>query len=399
MWIGDKWHVSPYNFREDVLEGLNFPPEIIFSDCTMRDGEQQAGVVFTKEEKIKIARKLDELGIQEIEAGTPAVSEEDRQAMKTIVKEGLRANVRGVCRLLKKDIDMAVDCDLWGVLLSTPSGYLQLEYKLKWSGEELLSKAMEAIDYAKDHGLYVAVSSLDCTRSHLEFFRKWVTSIGVESRADRIRLTDTVGSASPEAIKFIIRTMKEISRKPVEVHCHNDFGLATANTIAALGEGTEVVSGTINGLGERAGNTPIEEVALALRLLYGIDTGLRYEKLYETSKLVEKLSRIKLQANKAVVGDNAFRHESGMVVSGIIVNPYTGEAYDPELVGQNRNIVLGKGSGRHIINYKLKQLGVEASDEEVFKILERVKIEGIKKKWFLTDKEFKNIVDEVVQST
>lgn len=394
-WASEKWYLSRFNFVPEVKRSLKSVQKVVISDCTLRDGEQQAGVIFTKDDKVRIARKLDEVGIHEIEVGMPAASEEDEEAVRAILKEGLDAKLYAVARALKEDVDKVIDCGASGVLISLPAGYLQLRYKLKWDEEKLINTALEITDYAKSHGLWVNLSPYDTTRAEPNFLKRYLTAMAKDGHVDRVRIVDTVGAASPWAIRYVVTKMKKIvGHIPIEVHTHNDLGLATANTLAGLEAGAEVASTTVNGIGERVGNAPTEEVIMALYLLYSIDSGVRYEKLCELSKLIEELSRVKMQVNKPITGKGIFMHESGIVVDGILQEPFTGQLYAPELVGQTRKIVIGKKSGKHSIKFKLEELGLSVPDEQIGKILKRVKKEALKSKSLVSDKRLKDIVIE-----
>lgn len=396
-WVTDKWHVSKFNF-EGMRESLNIPDLVRISDCTLRDGEQQAGVVFNKEEKIEIGKLLDGLQIYEIEAGTPMVSVEDREAIEGMLALGLKSKISVLIRARKDDIDLAKDIGVWGVRISFPIGDLQRKYKMTLPDDEYIKTSLEMTSYAKEKGLEVIFSPYDTTRCDLQFLRQVLSEISKRSFADRFRLVDTTGAATPHAIRFLVKEMKEAGNGiPIEVHCHNDFGLAVANTLAGVEAGAEYASTTINGLGERSGNAPTEEVGVALRVLYNIDTGMDLKKIPEVSRIVEKYSGIRVQAHKAVVGTNSFSHESGMVVAGVLKYPFTGESYSPELLGRVRKIVLGKKSGLTSIKAKLEDLGIEASDNQEKAILEKVKEISTLDKKAISDKEFKGIVKEILR--
>jgi isopropylmalate/homocitrate/citramalate synthase len=377
---------------------MKLPKSVTITDATLRDGEQMAGVVFRKEDKIQIARKLDELGVHRIEAGFPAVSKEDEEAVKAIVKEGLNAKITALAVGIKQHIDKVIDCDAWGIDIAIPSGYPYLEYKLKWSEEKTINLALEMIDYAKDHGLWVCFEPYDTTRAKMGFLRRYLETITKDGHADIIQVVDTVGCASPSAIRYLVSEVKETIRDiPIEIHSHNNLGLATANALAAIESGAEAFYSCINGIGEGLGNASTEEVSLALLLLYGVDLGLKYDKFFEVSKLVQKLSGVKLQRNKPVVGKAAFSHESGLVVEGVLRVPFAAETFSPELVGHTRNIVLGKKSGSASIEFKLKELGIKASKKQAERILQKVKEKAIMKKAPVMDEDFREIVKEVIR--
>lgn len=381
-----QWMTSP--FHEDAAAEFNFPPDIRVADCTLRDGEQQVGVVFGKAEKIRIAKALDALGVYEIEAGTPAVSGEDRDALSAIANAGLKARVSALSLARRPDIDVVRDTGAWAVRLSLPIGYVQRGAKLKLDDAEYLKRAIDVTTYARERGLYVIFSPYDTTRCDLRFLQRVVEELHERGTVDRIRLVDTSGCATPQAIGHLVGAVRKATPTPLEIHCHNDFGLATANTLAGAQAGAQYLSVTINGIGERAGNASLEETAVALRVLYGIDTGLNMERLTSVSRLVEEASRVRLQDNKAIVGRNAFAHESGTVVAGVLEEPFTAEAYAPELVGQDRRIVLGKKSGARSVDYRLSQAGMTADAGARDELLRLVKQEAIATKAAVSDERF-----------
>jgi len=386
-------YVSSFNEEPEVRQQIGISPRLSLVDCTLRDGEQQAGVAFTKEDKVRIARKLDEIGIAEIEAGMPASSEEDREAICAMVQAGMKARIAALARPSRADIDMVADCGAWCATISIPIGDLQRKFKLGWDDETYIRTLLETAEYAKKKGLYVNVSPYDTTRVTPAFLDRVLREIAKAGTADRVRLVDTVGAASPLAIKYLVRRMKSILGPiPIELHCHDDFGMATACTIAGAEVGVEYLSTTMNGLGERAGNAPTEEVLVALKFLYGVDLKVNLEKLTETSRLVEELSGVRVQQHKAVVGRHAFAHESGMVVAGIFKNPFVAEAYIPEAVGQKREILIGKKSGAMSLVKKLEEKGVTLSKEEIRELLKQVKDFAVAHKRTLTDEEFFSLV-------
>ena len=399
-WLADKWWVSHLNFIDEVQAGLKLPKEVVIHDITLRDGEQQAGLVFDKEDKIKIARMLDELGVHRIEAGMPAVSREDKEAVRSIAHEGLNAKIFCFSRCMKADVDLALECDVEGVEMEIPSSEHIIKYAYRWPLEKAIDLSIEATRYAADHGLHVAFFTIDSTRADLDWWFKIINNVATKGHMDSLVLVDTFGVCTPEAIRYFTRRAREQLNKPIEAHFHNDFGLATANTLAAVCEGAEIVHTTVNAIGERMGNADLAEVALALEALYGIKLDLKYDKLYELSKLVEKLSGIRMPPHKAVVGDGAFRTESGIVASWwlrvkeadmpLIVYPYSWD-----LVGQKGvEIILGKKSGRDSIVNKLKSLGLVLPEEEINRVLEQVKEESVKRKSPIFDDIFKEIINK-----
>jgi len=393
-------YVSPFNSVPEVTEQIKISPQLSLVDCTLRDGEQQAGVAFTKEDKVRIAKQLDEIGIPEIETGMPAVSEEDKAATYEIAKTVKRARLTALARPKREDVDLLADCGIWGATISIPIGDLQREHKLGWDDDTYIRNLLEIAEYTKKKGLYVNISPYDTTRVNPAFLERVLHEIVRAGTADRVRLVDTVGSASPLAIKYLVRKMKSIlGRIPLEIHCHDDFGMATACTIAGAEAGAEYLSTTVNGLGERAGNAPTEEVLVALKFLYGVDLNVRLDKLYETSRLVEELSGVKLQQHKAVVGRHAFAHESGMVVAGVLKEAFVAEAYVPEAVGQQRKLLIGKKSGAVSIINKLAERGMTLSKEEVQDLLRQVKEFAVTHKRTLTDEEFFAMAEQAKAAT
>lgn len=374
--------------------------QILLSDCTLRDGEQQAGVVLDRPAKVRIARALDDLGIYEIEAGTPASSDEDRDAVAEMCQLGLRAKISVLCRAVTGDIDQAVSLGVWGVRLSFPISLLERKHKLKGiSDDEYLNRALDITAYARRKGVYVIFSPYDTTRAELPFLRRLVAELERAGTVDRLRVVDTTGCALPEAITYLIGQIREAaSTLPLEIHTHDDFGVACANTLAGIVAGADYGSTTINGLGERCGNAATEEVALALEMLYGVATGLDLEKLTSVSRLVAELSGVSTQANKAVVGENAFRHEAGMVVAGVLQDPFTAEPYQPELVGQRRRILIGKKSGLVSISYKVTEMGLPLPEERFPEMLAQVKQTAVNKRRALTDDEFRALAERILHA-
>lgn len=398
QWLSDKWWVSYLNFLDEVRSNLKLPQNVVIHDITLRDGEQQAGLVFNKEDKIEIARMLDEVGVHRIEAGMPAVSKEDKDAVKTIAREGLNAKIFCFARCMKRDVDLALECDVEGVEMEIPSSEHIIKDAYNWPLEKAIDLSVEATQYAADHGLHVAFFTIDGTRANLDWWFKLINNVATEGHMDSIVLVDTFGVCTPEAIRYFTKKVREKINKPIEAHFHNDFGLATANTLAAVCEGAEIIHTTVNGIGERMGNADLAESALALEALYGIKLGLKYDKLYDLSKLVEERSGIKMPPHKPVVGDGAFKVESGIVAGWWlrlkeINKPLVTYPYTWDLVGQKGvEVVLGKKSGRDSITNKLKSLGLEFSVEETDKILGQVKEESIKRKSSISDEIFREIL-------
>ena len=348
-------------------------------DTTLRDGEQTPGVSLTPEDKLVVARQLDRLGVDVIEAGFPITSKGEAEAVKLIAKEGLNAEVCGLARALKQDIDAVINCGLNSVHLFIATSDIHLKYKLKMSRDDALAKALEALDYAKDHGLTVEFSAEDATRTDVGFLKKFYKTL-CDAGADRINVPDTVGVMTPRRMYELISELKTVVSKPISVHCHDDFGMAVANSLAAVEAGAEQVHVTVNGLGERAGNAALEEVVVSLKLLYGFEVGVNPKLIYGTSRLVSRMTGIPIQPNKAVVGDNAFAHESGIHTHGVTRHPLTYEPIPPEFVGRKRRILAGKHAGTHGLKVLLEELGLRLTESQVKEILARVKELGDKGK-------------------
>jgi D-citramalate synthase len=363
-------------------------------DTTLRDGEQTPGVAFSPNEKLEVARALDELGVDVIEAGSAVVSEGERKAMKLITKAGLDAEICNFVRGLRKDIDAALDCDVDSVHLVVPTSDIHLKYKLKKTRAELEQMAYDAAQYALNHGLVVEFSAEDASRSDIHFlskFLKGATELGVE----RVCLCDTVGVLTPGKSKELYSTLTEKLKVPVAAHCHNDFGMATANTLAAIEGGAQEVHVTVNGIGERGGNAALEEVALSLSYFYDFRTRVKLKKLYSVSKLVERVSGFPVSPSKSVVGENAFAHEAGIHTAAVLEYPPTYEPITPEMVGHKRKLVFGKLVGSHAIENELKRMGLKPTKEQVQKIFEQLKRLGDRGK-LITDTELRAIVDAVM---
>lgn len=392
----DQIALSPYNSYPEATKEIAFNKNLTLSDCTLRDGEQQAGVVFRKDDKVAIARYLDDMGIPEIEAGMPCNSEEDAEAIREIAACCKRSRITACVRGMESDFDLAAELGVWGVTISLPIGTLQRKYKLKWDDDTYIANMCHLTEYAKNKGLYVNLSPYDTMRADPAFMERVMEEVVKCGTIDRVRLVDTVGSASPEAVRFVAKKIKSILGEKVwlEIHCHDDFGLGVASTIAGAMGGAEVLSTTINGLGERSGNTATEEVLVALRLLYGKDLGVDLSKLVGASRLVETLSGAKIQNHKPVVGRHSFSHESGMVVAGVLQNPFVAEAYAPELVGATREILIGKKSGAKSLEAKLQEKGIVFGAEELKQLLDLVKHEALQLKRNLTDDEFFVLVEK-----
>jgi len=364
-----------------------------FLDTTLRDGEQTPGVSLSTEDKVLISHKLDSLGVNIIEAGSAITSEGEREAIRAVAREGLNAEICSYCRVRKEDIDFALECEVDSIHLVVPVSDLHIRTKLKKDRETVTQMAVDTTQYAKDHGLIVELSGEDASRADMDFLKS-IYSAGIEAGADRIAFCDTVGLLVPEKAFEVFKELSTLG-KPLSVHCHNDFGLATANTLAALRGGASEAHVTINGIGERAGNTSLEEVVMGLETIYGYNTRINLKELYTTSRLVSRATGIMVAPNKAIVGGNAFTHEAGIHVHGLLADTSTYEPIKPEDIGRERKIVLGKHAGRSSVELALKELGLDVSTEQLDEIVTRIKELGDKGK-HVTDADLEAIAETVL---
>lgn len=353
--------------------------KVFIWDETLRDGEQTPGVALTIDEKIEIAKMLDEVGTAIVAVGFPAVSNAEKETVAAIAKEGLsKASVAAPARAVIQDLDACIEADVNEVPIFIATSDFRLKYQLRMSREEVLNRLTECVEYGKDHGLVIDYIAEDSTRSNMEFLCEAYRT-AIEAGADKICIADTVGFVRPEVMKYIVREIKtrlwtESKYKvPMAVHCHDDFGLATANTLSAIEEGITYPQVCVNAYGERAGNAAFEEIVMSLEELYGIDTGIKTEKLYQLSRLVERNFIIPLPLHKAISGDNAFTHSSGIHSHGQLTHSMTYEPISPSLVGRRREFHLGKFVGRHFVEYLLKMGGIRATQEQAREIADRVK--------------------------
>ena len=401
-WKTDKWFISPWNYLPEVTKNYGFPANIKIHDVTLRDGEQQTAVVFRREEKVAIAKKLDSLGVHRIEAGMPAVSPQDKAAIADIAALGLKAEIFGFSRCIPTEVKVVKDCGCKGIVIEIPASDHMIQNAYGWPIERAMKASIETTKAAKEAGLYTVFFTIDATRTELNRFLDIVEQVATEGHMDALTIADTVGGTAPEAVGHVVKKVIQRLKKPVEIHGHQDFGLGVANTIAALSAGASVAHTTITGLGERAGNVPMEDVVLALRCLYGKDLGIKTEQFVDVSRFVMDLARVTQPPNRPIVGDKLYEVESGIIAGWIRLarkeHPLEYVPFAPELVGQKPvNIVLGKNSGPPSIDEWCEKLGITASDEEKMAILQGVKAKSFEKKDLLTTDEFKAVVANVLQ--
>src|ERR1700674_867284 len=402
-WKTDKWFVSPWNFNDSVRAQLHFPKQIKFHDVTLRDGEQQTGVIFTKDDKIRIAEGLAEAGVHRIEAGMPGVSPSDEAAIKEIVKRNLGPQIFAFSRCMVDDVKRAVDCGVSGIVMEVPSSQHIIQYAYQWPLERAIQLSIESTAYAHSQCLEVVFFPIDFTRADMKWVLDLILRVANEGHMDALALVDTFGVVSPHSIQYFVRSVKARINKRLEAHFHMDFGMGVANTIMALAEGVEVVHSTVLGLGERAGNVPMEDTAMALLTLYGIDVGIKYDKLYSLAHLVQELSGHAVASNRQVVGDALFQIESGIIASWY---QNCGDENATELfpfhwdvVGQSPvKVVMGKGSGIDSVKNGLRNLGVQFTEEGAMRVVTAVKDFSLRNKRLLTDAEFRTIVGTTLPS-
>ncbi|WP_019177148.1 homocitrate synthase/isopropylmalate synthase family protein [Methanomassiliicoccus luminyensis] len=383
----DKVALSPHNPRiKDA--------KVIVYDSTLRDGEQTPGVAFSREQKIEIARLLDEARVHQIEASFPAVSENEARTLKELCSLGLDADILALSRVMKSDIDAAVDAGVDLVLLFVGTSDIHLKYKMKKTREEVMAMTVDALDYCRSRGVPASVSAEDTTRTDLDFLMEFYRT-AEQNGAARVGVTDTLGCATPEAIAAIVERARKEVKVPLGLHLHNDFGLALANAFAGVKAGAAAVTTTVNGMGERAGNVPLEQFATGLKYLYGLDIGIDCTKMMGLSETVCRHSGLHKARNHPLVGSNVFAHESGIHVAAMLNCPLTYESIPPESVGNERHIIMGKKTGVNYVKKRLEDMKVQASDEEAAEICRRVKELG-ERNGRVGDQEFKDIVDQVI---
>lgn len=399
-WKTDNWFVSPWNYLPEVSQDFQPPKQVKIHDITLRDGEQQAGIIFSKDDKVRIAEKLAEAGVHRIEAGMPAVSPADEAALREIVKRNLGPEIFCFSRCMVDDVKRAADCGVKGIVMEIPSSEHLIKYAYQWPMEKAIDLSIKATTAAKEMGLYTVFFTIDGSRADMDWFLNLIEKVATEGHMDAFTLVDTFGVLSPHGASYFTKRVKERINKPLEIHFHADFGLAVANTIMAVLAGAEVIHSTVTGIGERAGNAPMEETVLALLTLYGIDSGIRYDKLNELSKLVKELSGIEIPTNRPFIGDMAYDIESGIVTSWYknVFDAYPTEIFPvhPDFIGHRApQILMGKKSGVDNVALWAEKLGITLNEDEVKGVLEQVKRQSHDLKRVLNEAEFKKIVEQV----
>ncbi|MEM7727434.1 MAG: homocitrate synthase [Cyanobacteria bacterium P01_A01_bin.45] len=365
--------------------------QVLINDTTLRDGEQAAGVAFNLKEKVAIAQFLDAMGVHEIEVGIPAMGQQETTAISAITDLNLSANLLGWNRAVISDIKASMSCNLKRMHICIPVSGIQIAAKFQGQWRTTLQQLKDCISFAVDNGLWVAVGGEDASRADDNFLLD-VANYAHEWGASRFRFCDTVGILDPFSTYSKIRKLVSGLSIPVEIHTHNDFGLATANALAGLRAGASSVNTTVNGLGERAGNAALEEVVMAIKRIYDVDLGLDTPRLLELSEMVATASGANVPPWKAIVGKNTFAHESGIHAHGVLQDPLTYEPFSPEEVGWERRLVVGKHSGRHLLSNLLEEYGIYLDTEETQSVLDAVRQHSIQNKRSLTTEELLDLV-------
>lgn len=360
--------------------------KVFIDDTTLRDGEQTAGVVFANYEKIEIARMLDAAGVHQIEVGIPAMGGDEKETIKEIVSLGFKASLLAWNRAVLSDIKHSLDCNVDAIAISISTSDIHIEHKLRKNRQWVTDNMVKCVKFAKDKGLYVSVNAEDASRTEMDFLLEFAEE-AKKSGADRLRFCDTLGILDPFQTYSVVKNLIDAAGIDVEMHTHNDFGMATANALAGIKAGAKYVNTTINGLGERAGNAALEEVVMALKYIGHLDLGFETKMFREISEYVARASSRNVPVWKAIVGTNVFAHESGIHADGVIKNPLTYEVFSPEEVGLARQLVIGKHSGSNAIVQKFMEYGIEITDKEAAAILAEVRRTAVKLKRALFDKE------------
>jgi isopropylmalate/homocitrate/citramalate synthase len=383
------------------MDQLNFPKKIEVHDITLRDGEQQTGIAFDYNDKMRIAEGLAEAGVQRIEAGMPVVSPEDARLIKDLVKRDLGPKIYSFARCMVDDVKRAVDSGVNGVVMEVPSSNHIIEYAYKWPLEKAIELSIESTAYAHEQGLEVVFFPIDFTRAEINWVLDLITRVANEGHMDALALVDTMGVTSPHAMQYFVRSVKKRIDSRLEAHFHMDFGMGVANTVMALAEGVEVIHSTVLGLGERAGNVPMEETVMALLTMYGVDTGIKYDKLKKLADLVQEISGHPVPGNRPVVGDNLFNVESGIIATWFkncgIEHQTELFPYRPEVVGREPGkIVMGKGSGIDSVKDWLENNQIKADDDQAMDVLMAVKMWGLEHKRLMSNDEFRKLAEDTL---
>ncbi len=402
-WLNENWHTSPWNFAPEVTKDWKFPKQIKIHDVTLRDGEQQAGLAFDYDDKIRIAEGLAEAGVHRIEAGMPVVSKDDARVVSDLAKRNFGPKIYSFARCMVDDVKRAVDAGVGGVIMEVPSSQHLIEKGYRWELERAIDLSIESTKYAHDQGLEVVFFPIDFTRSDLSWVMDLIEKVGNEGHMDGLALVDTMGVTSIHAMPYFVRAVKaRFPDTPLEAHFHMDFGLGVANTIMACAEGVEVIQSTVLGLGERAGNVPMEETVMALLTLYGIDCGIKTEKLKSLADMVAEVSGAIVPRNRPIVGDDLFKIESGIIATWLLncgeEDLTTVVPFRPSMVGQKSPVaVIGKGCGIDNVKHYLDKFQIQYTEEQAMELLMAIKEWGLKAKRLMEDDEFRRFAEDFLE--
>jgi len=402
-WKTDLWFTSPWNFEEPVTREQKFASRVQLHDITLRDGEQQAGIVLRAEDKIAIAEKLAEAGVDRIEAGMPAVSRDDERAIREIVRRKLGPKILAFARCLVDDVKRAQDCGVDGIVIEIPSSEHIIQHAYGWPMERAIDLSIKATQAAKEAGLFTVFFTIDASRADLRWLLKLLGQVASEGHMDAIALVDTMGCCSPGTIRYFVREVRRaFPETQLEAHFHDDYGLATANTLEALASGAQVAHVSVLGIGERAGGAALEDVVLALKTLYGVETSVRPDRLYGLCRMVLERTGHRIPANKSAAGEALFHVESGIPATWLrrCRGPLLTEVFPmhPRLMGQpDAEIVMGKGSGEESVRDWLEEGAIKATPEQVTRLIAMVKDMSLAKKGLLTREEFATLARWVVE--
>ncbi len=399
-WHTDMWFTSPWNFEAEVRGALRFDRRPRLHDVTLRDGEQQAGIVFSREDKVRIAEHLAEAGVHRLEAGMPVVSKSDEAAIRDIVRrlEGSGTEVFSFARCMVDDVKRSLDTGVKGIVMEVPSSTHIIERAYRWDLPKAIRTSVEATRFATENGLYVVFFPIDFTRAPLDWVLNLLHTVATDGHMDALAIVDTFGGLAPHTVPSLVARMRQVfPATPFEVHFHDDFGMAVANTLLALASGCQVAHTSVTGIGERAGNCAYEELTLALKTLYDIDLGVKTERFVEISHLVQRLAGVRVPANRCIVGEQLFDVESGIIVSWLrncgTAFPTELAPFRPELAGNSGpRAVLGKGSGIDSIAYFLEQMGIEATPDQMQRLLGEVKERSLREKRLVSVEELRQML-------
>ena len=403
-WKTEDWFTSPWNFAPEVTKDWKFPEKIQIHDVTLRDGEQQSGLAFDYDDKIRIAEALAEAGVHRIEAGMPVVSKDDARVVQELARRDFGPKVYAFARCMVEDVKRAVDSGVKGVIMEVPASPHLIELGYRWDLQRAIDLSIESTTYAHDQGLEVVFFPIDFTRSDLKWVIDLIDKVGKDGHMDGLALVDTMGATSIHAMQYFVRSMKErFPNIPLEAHFHMDFGMGIANTIMALSEGVEVIQSTIMGIGERAGNVPMEETVMALKTLYNIDIGIKTEKFKPMADMLRDITGMCVPSNRPIVGDDLFKVESGIIATWLLncgdehqteVMPFR-----PRMVGQPEpTAVMGKGSGIDTVKNWLAKFQMTTTDEKAMEVLMAVKEWGLIHKRLMSEEEFRELASGMLDN-